>query len=118
MNDLKNELDKIKNDKANTQQKKNLLDQRNSALTEEINLLEAQIELNTRSIAANEALGMGEGRCVAFSMAFDKALIEIVHTCLEDTPDIEYTKEVVDRKLKAICGDHFAPWEVRYRHGD
>ena len=36
--------------------KKNLLDQRNSALTQEINLLEAQIELNARSIAANEAL--------------------------------------------------------------
>ena len=67
-------------------------------------------------IAANEALGMGEGRCVAFSQAFDKALNEIVHTCLEDTPDIEYTKEVIDRQLKAICGEHFAPWEVRYRH--
>lgn len=67
-------------------------------------------------IAANEALGMGEGRCVAFSQAFDKALNEIVHTCLEDTPDIEYTKEVIDRQLKAICGDNFQPWESRYRH--
>ena len=67
-------------------------------------------------IAANEALGMGEGRCVAFSQAFDKALNEIVHTCLEDTPDIEYTKEVIDRQLKAICGENFQPWESRYRH--
>lgn len=67
-------------------------------------------------IAANDALGMGEGRCVAFSQAFDRALNEIVHICLEDTPDIEYTKEVIDRQLKAICGDHFSPWEVRYRH--
>ena len=67
-------------------------------------------------IAANEALGMGEGRCVAFSTAFDKALNEIVHTCLEDTPDIEYTKEVIDRQLKAICGENFQPWESRYRH--
>ena len=67
-------------------------------------------------IAANEALGMGEGRCVAFSQAFDNALNEIVHTCLEDTPDIEYTKEVIDRQLKAICGENFQPWESRYRH--
>ena len=67
-------------------------------------------------IAANAALGMGEGRCVVFSQAFDKALNEIVHTCLEDTPDIEYTKEVIDRQLKAICGDNFQPWEYRYRH--
>lgn len=67
-------------------------------------------------IAANEALGMGEGRCVAFSRAFDKALNEIVQTCLEDTDDIEYTKAVIDRKLKDICGENFQPWESRYRH--
>ena len=34
----------------------NLLDQRNAALQEEINLLEEQIDVTTRSIAANEAL--------------------------------------------------------------
>ena len=67
-------------------------------------------------IAANEALGMGEGRCVAFSQAFDRALNEIVNTCLEDTYDIEYTKAVIDRKLKAICGENFQHWEERYKH--
>ena len=67
-------------------------------------------------IAANEALGMGEGRCLAFSKAFDRVLNEIVHICMEDTADIEYTKDVIDRQLKAICGKHFAPWEVRYKH--
>lgn len=67
-------------------------------------------------IAANEALGMGEGRCVAFSQAFDRALSDIVHTCLEDTDDIEYTKAVIDRKLKAICGENFQHWEERYKH--
>ena len=66
-------------------------------------------------IAANEALGMGEGRCVSFSTAFDRVLNQIISTCLEDTPDIEYTKDVIDRQLKAICGKHFAPWEVRYK---
>ena len=56
MDDLKNQLNSIKNQKANTQQQKNLLDQRNAALQEEINLLEEQIDVTTRSIAANEAL--------------------------------------------------------------
>ena len=56
MDDLKNQLNNIKNQKANTQQQKNLLDQRNAALQEEINLLEEQIDVTTRSIAANEAL--------------------------------------------------------------
>ena len=56
MDDLKNQLNNIKNQKANTQQQKNLLDQRNAALQAEINLLEEQIDVTTRSIAANEAL--------------------------------------------------------------
>ena len=56
MNNLKNELDKIKGQKASTQQQKNLLDQRNTALTQEISLLEQQIDVTNRSIAANEAL--------------------------------------------------------------
>lgn len=66
-------------------------------------------------IAANEALGMGEGRCMAFSKAFDRVFNEIVHICMEDTSDIEYTKDVIDRQLKAICGKHFSPWEDRYK---
>ena len=56
MNDLKKELDKIKGQKASTQQQKKLLDQRNAALTDEIGLLEQQIDITARSIAANEAL--------------------------------------------------------------
>ena len=56
MNNLKKELDKIKGQKASTQKQKNLLDQRNAALTDEIGLLEQQIDITARSIAANEAL--------------------------------------------------------------
>lgn len=56
MNNLKKELDKVKGQKASTQKQKNLLDQRNAALTDEIGLLEQQIDITARSIAANEAL--------------------------------------------------------------
>ena len=76
----------------------------------------AQMCKDAALIAANEALGMGEGRCMVYSEAFDRVLNQILHTCLEDTPDIEYTKDVIDRQLKAICGKHFAPWEVRYKY--
>ncbi len=68
-------------------------------------------------IAANETLGMGEGRVAAFSQAFDEAMRQICQTCVDDTADLEYTKEVIDRRLRAICGDHFQPWDVRYAHG-
>ena len=56
MDSLKTELAQIKNQKATTQQQKNVLDQRNAALQGEINLLEEQIDVTSRSISANETL--------------------------------------------------------------
>ena len=56
MDSLKNELTQIKNQKADTQKQKNVLDQRNAALQGEINLLEEQIDVTSRSISANETL--------------------------------------------------------------
>lgn len=66
-------------------------------------------------IAANEVFSMAEGRCTPYSDAFDRTLNQIVKVCMEDTPDIEYTKDIIDRQLKAICGKHFQPWEERYK---
>ena len=56
MDSLKTELAQIKNQKADTQKQKNVLDQRNAALQGEINLLEEQIDVTSRSISANETL--------------------------------------------------------------
>ena len=56
MDSLKNELTQIKNQKADTQKQKSVLDQRNAALQGEINLLEEQIDVTSRSISANETL--------------------------------------------------------------
>ena len=67
-------------------------------------------------IAANEVFKMAEGRCQPYSEAFDRTLNAIVKVCTEDTPDIEYTKDIIDRQLKAICGKHYQPWEIRYKH--
>lgn len=32
-----------------------------------------------------------------------------------DDPNMVYTKEAVDRRLRKICGEKFEPWEVRYK---
>ena len=53
MSDIEAELKKVQKDKANTQYEKTLLDQRNAALQAEINLLQEQMGVTERCIAAN-----------------------------------------------------------------
>ena len=53
MSDIEAELKKVQKDKANTQYQKTLLDQRNAALQAEINLLQEQMGVTERCIAAN-----------------------------------------------------------------
>ena len=53
MNALEAELKKVKNNKANTQYEKTLLDQRNAVLQAEINLLQEQMGVTEQCIAAN-----------------------------------------------------------------
>ena len=85
----------------------------NRQLTDRI-IMAIQTAKDATIIAANETLGLGEGRVVHFSEAFDRNVRDIAQTTIEDTKDIEYTKSYVDRQLKAICGEHFQPWEARY----
>ena len=40
----------------------------------------------------------------------DSGEIELV----KDDEKFAYTRGVVDRRLKKICGEHFVPWEERY----
>lgn len=35
----------------------------------------------------------------------------------KDDPDLAYTREKVDQRLRKICGEKFDPWEVRYNDG-
>ena len=69
-------------------------------------------------IAANEAFGFGPERLKRLSDAYDAAFIQYANLTVEDAQSdksIEYTKSVVDRKLKEICGPYFDPWEERYK---
>lgn len=69
-------------------------------------------------LAANKVFNMGPSRAPEFSEAFDEALRDIAVMTIKDGKDdkqLWYTKEKVDRELKRICGEHFVPWEDRYR---
>ena len=78
----------------------------------------AQIDCDAAVIAANEVLGMGAGRAKAFVQAMIDNANEIGQLTLQDAKDdqtLAYTKEVVDRRIRAIVGDeNFVPWDKRY----
>ena len=36
----------------------------------------------------------------------------------EDDPDLVYSREVIDRRIRSIVGEEkFVPWDIRYRGG-
>ena len=69
-------------------------------------------------IAAGDALGFGPVQAKRLSDAFDKILIDYTLLTLEDSKDdkdLWYTRSKIDERLKKICGEHFRPWEERYK---
>lgn len=76
-----------------------------------------QIAQDAAMIAANEVLQMGPKRAPDFAAVMRDTVNEIAGVMLKDQKDDEkfaYTRVVVDRRLKKICGENFQPWEVRY----
>lgn len=76
-----------------------------------------QIAQDAAMIAANEVLQMGPKRAPDFANKMREVVNEIADVMLADQKDDEkfaYTRGVVDRRLKKICGEHFVPWEERY----
>ena len=79
-----------------------------------------QIAQDAAMIAANEVLQMGPGRAPDFAAVMRDTVNEIADVMLADQKDDEkfaYTRGVVDRRLKRICGENFVPWEERYGQG-
>lgn len=69
-------------------------------------------------IAASEAFGFGADRLVRLQAAYQQVFEDYANMAIEDgraDPDIEYTRAKVDRKLEQILGEHFVPWDERYR---
>ena len=76
-----------------------------------------QLAQDAAMIAANEVLQMGPKRAPDFAAVMRDVVNDISDVMLKDQKDDKkfvYTREVVDRKLKKICGENFQPWEVRY----
>ena len=67
-------------------------------------------------IALHEEFGFGPKYQARFEEAFRKTFVEYATICVEDGADDEkiiYTKEKVDRALRAACGE-IIPFEERY----
>ena len=68
-------------------------------------------------IAANAEFGFGADRLNRLEEVFFSVFTEYADMAIEDgkdDPDIVYTRDKLDRKLKQIMGPHFRPWEERY----
>lgn len=71
-------------------------------------------------IAAADEFGFGPDRLKRLNERAMQVATEYSTLLLEDVEgdrDFEYTKAVIDRKLKQVCGENFEPWEVRYNFG-
>ena len=73
-----------------------------------------QLMADSAVIAAAKGFKAGRKRCTEFHRELCKTYDDMAKICAEDTKDMEYTKAVVDRKLKEILGDDMQPWDERY----
>lgn len=78
-------------------------------------IIHTQMCFDAAMMAANDVFNMGESRCPEFTSRFSYYVAEIAQTTIEDSRDMEYTKQRIDDRLRKICGKHFTPYEVRYR---
>ena len=73
--------------------------------------------LDIAQIALHEEFGFGPAYQKRFADAFRKAFVEYAELCLDDgkdDQDIVYTKGVLDRALRAACGDDIPDFDERY----
>lgn len=87
-----------------------------AAFLEKVDTLQ-QMCIDAAFLAAADVFQMGPGRCEAFGRAITGYLHEIVRMVLDDAkddPELAYTREKVDGRLRKICGEKFESWEARY----
>ena len=59
-----------------------------------------------------------EGRCVVLPVPLHKTLRDVTDMTVQDgktDKQLWYTKAKLDERLKQIYGEHFRPWEERYK---
>ena len=85
-----------------------------AAKVQEARLFTLQQCKDLAMIAAAKMFGMGPKRANQFSQIYDDVFTEYATMVVEDTKDIEYSKEKIDRELERICGENFMPFDERY----
>jgi len=65
-------------------------------------------------LVLHEEFGFGPERLMRFCKAISKKYGDFADLWNGDTKDVEYSKAVLDRALKQICGKYFIPWDERY----
>ena len=76
-----------------------------------------QQSLDMAIIALHNEFHFGPKMSQRFESAFLETCMEYAQMCLDDAgddPEIIYTKEKVDRALRAACGDSIRPFDERY----
>lgn len=76
-----------------------------------------QMGLDVAMIVANELLGLGPGRAEAFRVKYITTMNEMAALLARDgadDADLDWSREVIDRRLRPIMGDIFRPWDERY----
>ena len=77
-----------------------------------------QQSLDMALIALHHEFHFGPKYCARFEKAFRETFLAYAEMCMEDSADDEeivYTKEKVDRALRAACGEDILPFDERYR---
>ena len=68
-------------------------------------------------IALNEAFGFGPDRLKKFSEAFMRVWAEYATLTVEDAEtdkDVTYSVAKFEERLKQVCGEYYAPRDLRY----
>ena len=82
------------------------------------NAVLSQMHLEVAIIAANKVLNLGPTRVLAFEKAFRETLRDVTDMTVQDgktDKQLWYMKAKLDERLKQIYGEHFRPWEERYK---
>ena len=74
--------------------------------------IHVQIAADAAVIAANDVFKMGPARVQEFHDTFRSHYIEICELITES--GLDYAAEVLDRRLRPICGELFTEGRVRY----
>lgn len=84
---------------------------------EQIKGFTLQQSLDMALIALHNEFQFGPKYCARFETAFRATFMDYAKMCIEDgaaDEEIVYTKEKVDRALRAACGPDILPFDERY----